>query len=337
MAAQTGSRVHASEFSPENVSLCYIEGDDAYWRRLVVDKFIDTVPCEYRDFNLKRLPSGWTSGDLSEAVSAISPFFDQPVAVICGSVSSDGRKKDQGTPKKGGKEESSSKADIENWNAVASNAENVRVLILDGRIPAAVKKSMTAVDCSRPDPGTLRKLIEKLASPYRIDFRASNALAERTDGNAERIANEIKKLKCFCEGDTISFDDVTALVADTMERSVFELTNALADKDKVRAKALLDVFVSGGVAYAALFRLLISQYRRLFYAAVSPLGDKELAETMGVKEYAVVKNRQAAKKYGKQTLKKVLDLLERAEYDYRSGVDSDETAFNSAFADILTI
>lgn len=340
MAAKTGSGVHASEFSLEKNSFCYLEGDDVYWRRVVVDKFIRAVPEEYRDFNLKRLPSGWTSGDLSEAVSAISPFFDQPIVVICGSISSDGKKKDTKPSKKEGKEETVSKADTENWNAIISAAgavDAVKVLILDGKIPSTFKKQMTAVDCSKPDAAVLRKLIEKLASPYKIDFRASNALAERTDGNAERIANELEKLKSFCDGKAIAYDDVTELVADTMERSVFELTNALADKDKARAKALLDRFISSGVAYPQLFRLLISQYRRLFYAAVSPLGDKELAETMGVKEYAVTKNRAAAKKYGKQTLKKVLDLLERAEFDYRSGVDSDETAFNSAFADILTI
>ena len=166
MAAKTGSGVHASEFSLENNSFCYLEGDDVYWRRVVVDKFIRAVPEEYRDFNLKRLPSGWTSGDLSEAVSAISPFFDQPIVVICGSISSDGKKKDAKPSKKECKEETVSKADTENWNAIMSAAGAVKVLILDGKIPSTFKKQMTAVDCSKPDAAVVRKLIEKLASPY---------------------------------------------------------------------------------------------------------------------------------------------------------------------------
>ena len=327
--------IHASEFSPKGVSFFYVEGDDGYWRRLVADKIIAEVPEEYRDFNLRRLNSGWNVAELFDAVSAVSPFFDAPSAVICGAVSVDGRKKD-GKGKKETKEELS-KQDAELWNAVFSAGEGCKVLILDGRLPPAVKKRMTAVDCSKPDPGTLRNLIEELSKPYKIEYRAANALAERTDGNAERIATEVAKLKCCCDGDAITYEYVTELVADTMERSVFELTNALADKDKAKAKWLLERFISEGVAYPQLFRLLISQYRRLFYAAVSPLGDKELAETMGVKEFAVVKNRAAAKKYGKAALKRALDLLERAEFDYRRGLDSDETAFNSAFADILTI
>lgn len=328
--------VHASEFKDTEARFYYLDGDDVYWREKAVKAFVEPVPEEWRDFNLKRLPSAWTAEMLYEAVSAFSPIPDVPVRVVAGGIIPapvKKKSKSSGEPRQEG-----GKADAQRWASITGESGDVKVLICEGGIPASVKKNFVAIDCSKPGQATLEKLVKQCVMPARIDYRAANLLIQYTDGNAMGIYSEGKKLASYAdEGGEIKCEDVEALVGDNMEHAVYELSNALADKDKPKAGALKDRFIAGGMEYTQLFWLLINQYRRLLHSALSPLSDAELAEKMGVREYAVKVNRRTAKKYSKADLKAVLDLLVKAEYDYRSGVCSDETAFCTAFAQILTM
>lgn len=330
--------IHASDFVPgAERAFCYLDGDDMYWREKTVRAFREAVPREWRDFNLKLLPSNWTAETLEEAAGAYSPIPGVPVVVIAGSAMPGTQPKKRGRAKKDAKEDPVSKADAARWERITNAGEDVMILVCEGNIPASVKKKFVAVNCSKPAPDVLSALAKKEAKPSGIEFRAVNLLIQFTDGRAMDIVNEAHKLRDYADGAEITVSDVEALVGDNMEHAIYELSNALADKDKPRAERLKDRFLSNGVEYTQLFWLLINQYRRLLHAALSPLTDAELAEKMGVKEIAVTINRRTAKKYTKANLKAILDLLVKAEADYRTGVCSDETAFGTAFAGILTI
>ena len=327
--------IHASEFVSPESRLYYLDGDDLYWREKAVKTFVAQVPEEWRDFNLKRLPSNWNAEMLEEAVSAVSPIPGIPVAVVAGGIAVSAPKK-KSVKGKESKVESSG-ADSGRWGRITAESD-VSVLICEGSIPASAKKSFVAIDCSKPPVSVLSALAKECVKPASIDFRAANLLIQYTDGNAMSICTEAKKLSDYVGvGAEISVKDVEALVGDNTEHGIYELSNALADRDKPRAEELKDRFVEKGMEYTQLFRLLINQYRKLLHAALSPMSDAELASAMGIKEIAVSINRRTARKYSKANLKSVLDLLVNAEFDYRRGVCSDETAFSTAFAAILTI
>lgn len=328
--------IHASEFVKPESRLYCLDGDDLYWREKAVRTFVELVPEEWRDFNLKKLPSNWNAEMLEEAVCAVSAIPGVPVAVVAGGAMMSAAKKKTAKGKESKSE--SSGADAGRWGRITAADSDVSVLICEGNIPASAKKSFVAIDCSKPSASVLGALVKECVKPAKIDFRAANMLIQYTDGNAMRISTEAKKLADYVgAGAEIGVNDVEALVGDNMEHGIYELSNALADRDKPRAEELKDRFVAKGMEYTQLFRLLINQYRKLLHAALSPMSDAELAAAMGVKEIAVSINRRTAKKYSKANLKSVLDLLVNAEFDYRRGVCSDETAFNTAFATILTI
>ena len=327
--------IHASEFVNPESRLYYLDGDDLYWREKAVKTFVAQVPEEWRDFNLKRLPSNWNAEMLEEAVCAVSPIPGIPVAVVAGGATEAAQKK-KIAKNRDGKGESSN-SDSTRWGRITAESD-VSVLICEGSIPASAKKSFVAIDCSKPPVSVLSALAKECVKPASIDFRAANLLIQYTDGNAMSICTEAKKLSDYVGvGGEITVNDVEALVGDNTEHGIYELSNALADRDKPRAEELKDRFIAKGMEYTQLFRLLINQYRKLLHAALSPMSDAELAAAMGVKEIAVTINRRTAKKYSKANLKSVLDLLVNAEFDYRRGVCSDETAFSTAFAAILTI
>ena len=133
----------------------------------------------------------------------------------------------------------------------------------------------------------------------------------------------------------INLDMVELLVANTMENEIYDLSNALADKNKVKAMALFDKFVAKGIDYSVILSTLVGQYRRLLHCALSNKSDSELAEDLKVKEWAIRKSRETATKYGKAVLKACLDDLIDAEFNFKSGLMVDETAVRTAMVKLL--
>ena len=151
-----------------------------------------------------------------------------------------------------------------------------------------------------------------------------------------RISNELKKITAYMgTKQVITHDMIELMVANTVENEIYELANALADKNKVKAMGLFDKFVAKGIDYSVILSTLISQYRRLLHCALSNRTDKELAEDLKIKEWAVKRTRETASRYGKATLKSCLDDLVDAEYNFKSGLMVDETAVRTVMAKLL--
>ena len=72
----------------------------------------------------------------------------------------------------------------------------------------------------------------------------------------------------------------------------------------------------------------------MLYASMSPLSDKELADLFRVKEYAITKVREN-RKLSKKQLKTTLENLVSYEYKFKSGVMSEQTAFDAAITGLI--
>ena len=72
----------------------------------------------------------------------------------------------------------------------------------------------------------------------RIDAAAVNRLIDTVGGDLSRLALAVEQLGLFVGGKRpVTSDDVDELIADTRERSVFELTDAIGAADRTRALA----------------------------------------------------------------------------------------------------
>ncbi len=314
----------------------YLKGDDGYLKDAVISEIIGMVPEYAREFNVRTVYGFKSPTELTDAIAAVSPFGGTEV-VLAGGYQK--KEKDAGKqPKKDTAKSPKSDKDLEEFKSLTSIAAGALYFVVyDSTLTASQAKLFTEVDCSRLDPVALRELIPSVAKPDKLDYRAINMLIEYCNRDMGRISVELKKLSAYAEGATITAEMVDLLVPDMLENEVYDLTNAFAEKNKRRAVELLDRFTSRGMAYAYLLALLIGQYRRLLHCALSQRSDAELASIMGVKEYAVKKNRELASKYGKTALKKIFDFLVKAETDFKQGVMSEETAVKTAFAKLLTV
>ena len=85
----------------------------------------------------------------------------------------------------------------------------------------------------------------------------------------------------------------------------------------------------------SVWSVLYNHFRRMFYVKISAMGVKELADQMGVKEFAITKAKQQAELFKPTQLKKILDILGETEINIKSGKMSQELAIKTGLVSIL--
>ncbi len=182
----------------------------------------------------------------------------------------------------------------------------------------SLKKDFVFVDANRMDKDTIKKIITSflIKQGKVIDQEALSTLIDSCNCYLTKIMNELNKLIFYnIEDNVISKQMIDAMVIKDVEFSVFELTEALSKKDGDKAVKILKIVEKD----SGIFTLIANQFRRLFYVSLSDLTNTELANLLGVKEYAIIKSRQLAKGFSKAQLKKISTFLEDFDYAVKSG------------------
>ena len=172
------------------------------------------------------------------------------------------------------------------------------------------------VSAKRMDDHSLQVLIaaELKKSGKTISPQACQNLIESCCNYFSLIFNEISKLAA-CDEDEITEDLIEKMVSKETEFTVFELTDALSRRDADKAVGLLNLMDKD----TKTFNLVLNHFRRLFFASISDLSDKELAELLGVKEFAITKARTLAKNFTKMQLKNIYEMLNDVDFYIKNG------------------
>ncbi len=176
-----------------------------------------------------------------------------------------------------------------------------------GTAAIAKKPNVTYVDCGRADEETIKRWIYltcKKAGVY-ADGITCGRLASYCVLDMSRIAMEAEKLLGYAQAlglDKLTDEIVDELVYPDSEYKKYELANALARKNYATFVKILKELSLQGYNETELLSALVSHYKGLYEVAISRGSDKEVALALGMKEYAVKKNREQAGKYDKETL-----------------------------------
>lgn len=201
---------------------------------------------------------------------------------------------------------------------------------------ASCKEKFEFVDCKRFDAkmGVAVIANEFAKKGKQISAEAGQALYDYCNGYLTRIVSEVDKLAYFdIENPLVTKKLVDELVVKDEEFVVFELTTALGEKNGDKAIKLLDNLKKEPGVLA----LITNHFRRMFFISISDMQDKELASLLGVKEYAISKQRNQAKNYSKMQLKKIYALLEKVDFMIKSGAKLQESALYFLVLSILYI
>lgn len=201
---------------------------------------------------------------------------------------------------------------------------------------SSIKNEATFVDCSRFDKATLSSVVvsELAKKNKKISGEALDTLIDYCNGYLTRIVCQLDKLVYFDLDDSL----ITKKLIDTMvmpdsEIVVFELTEALGQRKADKALKILEELKKE----QGILALIINHFRRLFFISISDLPDKELAALLGVKEFAISKQKAQVKNFSKMQLKKIYALLEEVDFSIKSGAMLQENALYFLALSILYI
>lgn len=160
---------------------------------------------------------------------------------------------------------------------------------------------------------------------YRINPRASVLIAEYLGNDLSRVANELEKLMLnIPRGEEITAEQVQNNIGISKEYNVFELQNALAKKDVLKANRIVSYFASNPKANPIQMVLgaLNTWFTKILkYHYVVDKSQQNVARELGVNPFFVKDYEQAAKSFNLSRTFDVISLLR--EYDLKTkGVDS---------------
>lgn len=174
---------------------------------------------------------------------------------------------------------------------------------------------------------------------YQLAPNAAELLTEFLGTNLSKIANELDKLMINLSKDvTITVNHIRDNIGISKDYNVFELQNALARKDIVKAQRIIYYFKANPkknplvVVIGSLYNFFSKVYIAHFYKNV---GDKELAKKLGLRSiYFLKQYKTAASKYNKAKTEQIISLLR--EYDLKSkGVNRDSTPESALMQELV--
>jgi DNA polymerase III subunit delta len=157
---------------------------------------------------------------------------------------------------------------------------------------------------------------EAKARGVKMNGDAVERLADAVGNDLSRLALVIDQLSVYAGGKTITADDVEDLVADTRERSVFELTDAIGAGDLGGALAAVSSLCDqrqSALGVIAMLARFVRQVGLLHAGRAAGLGKGELASAVGVPPFVVDKLAQQARRLPPPAIARAQQLLHDAD------------------------
>lgn len=192
--------------------------------------------------------------------------------------------------------------------------------------PPAIE-NVVKVDCGKLDATMIRKKLLADLTPkgYMISDEAIKALISYCDYSMTKIYSELDKLMAYATNKTIKSEMIQTLCVKDLSYSIFELTDALGKKDSEQAIKILSSLVKNE-DLIGIIATLYGHFRRLFIVSItSPSVDNiSIANSMGVKPYAIQVARQQAKYFSRNKLMELCEKLQAIDLRVKTNFSNTE-------------
>ena len=215
--------------------------------------------------------------------------------------------------------------DLKALSGYFENPNETTMLIFCNSSPSeniAKQKNVTTVDCSKGDLLLLSGWISSKAKSagLTVSNLAVNKIIDYCCYDMTRINGETEKLISYALGKSqITEADVDALCVKETDYKLYEVVDFIASRRYDRAYESFTEMLDSAGDGQKLFVSLYYHFRKLFYVSVSNESDKALSEYLGIKEFAVKKAREQARRFSPKRLKAVTDKLEKEDADFKQG------------------
>lgn len=164
---------------------------------------------------------------------------------------------------------------------------------------AAKARFVHELEAPRDLAGWLRA--EAAERGLKVAATACGRLADTVGPDLARLSLSLDQLSLFAGDRAVTADDVDELIAETRERSVFELTDAIGEGNAVRARAAVAALCGQRDSAVGVVVMLARHMRQLALchaAAADRLPKQEMGRALGVPPFVVDKLLRQARRYG---------------------------------------
>ena len=209
--------------------------------------------------------------------------------------------------------------------------DGLAVQTKDGRIEL--------VTLETPDAKRISGYIKRRADEKQIDVdgRAIAMLANFVGPNLRQLDNELDKLAAYASGRRISPEDVKLLVSDASEGLIWDLTDALSQRNGRVAMRALAELRRGDANPFYLLTMMARQYR-IMIKVQEAMGftrgnEYDIAKVVKESAYPVKKAMQQTRRYSAGELDGILKKLLEADHAMKTGADA-ETEIDVLIAEL---
>jgi DNA polymerase-3 subunit delta len=201
-------------------------------------------------------------------------------------------------------------------------------------------KAIVQEELATPDAKALPSWIQQRARARQIaiDGRAVQLLATYVGSNLRQLDNELEKLSLYAGQRSIMADDVNLMVSDASEAMIWNLTDALSQRNPRLAMQSLQALRRGDAHPIYLLTMIARQYRVILkvkdaMAGRSGLNEYDIAKLVHESPYPVKKAMQQAATYTFAELVDVMDRMVVADHAMKTGADP-ETEIDLLIAEL---
>ena len=194
------------------------------------------------------------------------------------------------------------------------------------------------LDCEKVTPEFLKVWVKKQVNNLNLDITdgALVKLLDYCNYSITKVDTELNKLKTIYINNTkITEEDIENNVTKDIEYIIFDLTNAICQKNNEKVYSLIEAMLKNKEQPVTIISTISNHFRRLFYVARSEFSNREMAEMLGVKEFAISKYKQQAQNFGQRALKNIYDKCIEVEFMSKNGAMEGTNAVNFLIANIL--
>ncbi len=294
-----------------------VTGDDSFVVRKATDMF-KMLAGAYPDLNVSHFSKDATNNEIVSALNSL-PFLGERRVIFVENYTTN----------------------LDGVKEYLKNPNPTSILVIVGDLTqnlTALAKIAEVVDCNRLDEKFLINWVGTtiIKAGCQIGNLAAGKIVEYCNRDMNRISAEVDKLISYANGGSITVETVEEMIAPDLEFKVFELSEAIAQKNKDRAVNLAQKMLEGSNAETKIFGLIFSHFRRLLHISLNPQSDT-LASDLNTPEFVIKKSIKLLSSYSPRRLKLIVDKLHALDFVIKNNATYAKNAIISFVCETVLI
>lgn len=200
------------------------------------------------------------------------------------------------------------------------------------RLYKAVKAKGHIAELGVQDENTLRRWVQGLVKKEHKTMEPGDIVyfLNKVGTDMENITKELEKLVCYAmDRDVLTREDIDAVCVTQITSHIFEMVNAVADKNQRKALDLYYELLALKEPPMRILFLLTREYRILFHVKAllkQGYGRKEIASKAGLHPFAAGRYMDQAKRFHTKELRAAIEEGADIEQRVKTGLLTDHLA-----------